>query len=135
MNQAKYTKELIKKFKQENAKVIKTPMETTSKLDKDEQGKCINIELYRRVIGNLLNLMASRTDIMFSLCVCARSQSCSKESHLNTVKRIIKYLTGTIGKGLWYPKIGQFNMTSYSDADYASCRVDRKSTTGTCQFL
>ena len=72
---------------------------------------------------------------MFSVCLYARFQSCPKESHLIAVKRIIRYLKGTIGMGLWYPKIRQFLMTSYSDADYASCRVDRKNTSGTCQFL
>jgi len=72
---------------------------------------------------------------MFTVCLCARFQSYPKESHLIAVKRIIRYLKGTIGMSLWYPKIGQFLMTSYSDADYADCRVDRKSTSGTCQFL
>ena len=59
---------------------------------------------------------------MFSVCLCARFQSCPKESHLIAVKRIICYVKGTIGMGLWYPKTGDFLMTSYSDADYAGCR-------------
>ena len=65
---------------------------------------------------------------MFSMCLCARFQSCSKESDLIAVKRIIRYLKGTIRMCLWYLKIVQFFMTSYSDADYTGCRVDRKST-------
>ena len=85
------------------------------------------------MIGTLLYLIASRSDIISSVCLCARFQSCSKESHLIAVKSIIGYLKGTIGMGLWYPKIGQFFMMSYSDADYVVCRVD--STNGTCQFL
>jgi len=72
---------------------------------------------------------------MFSICLCARFQSCPKEFHLIAVKRIIRYLRGTIGIGLWYPKIRQFSMTSYLDADYVGCRVDRKSTSEICQFL
>ena len=87
------------------------------------------------MIGSLLYLMASMPDIMFSVCLYVRFQSCPKESHLIEVKRIIRYLKGTIRMGLWYPKIEQFYMTSFSDADYASCRVNRKSTSGTCQFL
>ena len=63
---------------------------------------------------------------MFSVCLCARFQSCPKESHLIAVKCIIRYLKGIIEMGLWYPKTGQFSMTSFSDADYAGCRVDRK---------
>ena len=64
-------------------------MATTTKLDKNEQGINVDIKLYRSMIGNLLYLTASRPDIMFSICLCARFQSCPKESHLIAVKRII----------------------------------------------
>ena len=69
------------------------------------------------MINSLLYLTASRTDIMFSVYLCAKFQSCPKESHLITVKHIIRYLKGTIGMGLWYPKTGQFSITNFSDAD------------------
>ena len=81
---------------------------------------------------SLLYLTASRPDIMFSVCQRAKYQFCPKKSHLIVVKRIIRYLNGTIGMGLWYPKIRQFLMTSYSDADYAGCRVDKKGTNEIC---
>ena len=71
---------------------------------------------------------------MFSVCLCARFQSCSKESHFIAIKRIIRYLKGTIGMALWYLKTGHFSMTSYSDANYVGCRY-RKSTSGTCHFF
>ena len=87
------------------------------------------------MIGSLLYLMASRLDIILSVCLCARFQSCPKESHFIAVKRIIRYLKGTIGMDLWYLKTGQFSMMSFLGADYASCRVERKSTSETCQFL
>ena len=79
------------------------------------------------MIGSLLYLTASRPDIMFSVCLCARFQLCPKESHLIAEKHIIRYLKGTIRMGLWYPKTGQFFMTSFLVADYAGYRVDRKS--------
>jgi len=79
--------------------------------------------------------MASKPDIIFSVCLYARFQFCPKESHLIVVKHIIRYLKGTIGMGLWYLKTGQFSMMSFSDADYADCRVNRKSTSETYQFL
>ena len=69
------------------------------------------------------------------MCVYVLDFNLAKESYLIAIKRIIKYIKGTIEMGLWYPKIGLFLMTSYSDDDYASYRVDRKSTSGTCQFL
>ena len=100
INQIKYTRELIKKFGLEDAKISKTPMATTTKLDKDKQDKNIDIKLYRSMIGSLYYLTASRPDIMFSVCLCVRLQSCLKESHLIMVKRIIRYLKGTIGMGL-----------------------------------
>ena len=80
------------------------------------------------MISSLFYLTTSRPDIIFSVCLCARFQSCPKNSHLIAIKRIIRYLKGTIRLGLWYPKIRQFLMTNYSDADYTGCRVDRKST-------
>jgi len=135
INQAKYTRELIKKFGLEGTKTSKTSMATTTKLKKDKQGINVDIKLYRSMIDSLLYLTTNRPDIMFSVCLCARFQSCSKESHLIVVKCNIKYLKGTVGMGLWYSKTGQFFMMSFLDADYAGCRVDRKSTSETCQLL
>ena len=107
-------------------------MATTTKVDKDKQGINVDIKLYKSMIGSLLYLTASRLDIMFSVCLYASFQSYPKESPLIVVKRIVRYLKGTIGMSLRYLKIGQFSITSYSDADYADCRVDRKSTSETC---
>jgi len=72
INQAKYTGELTKKFELEDVRISKTPMATTTKLDKDEQGKNVDIKLYRSMIGSLLYLTASRPDITFSMCLYAR---------------------------------------------------------------
>ena len=87
------------------------------------------------MIGSLLYLTASRPDIMFSLCLCSRYQSCSKESHLLAIKRIFRYLKDTSSLGLWYPKGSSFALHAYSDTDFGGCKIDRKSTFGTCQFL
>ncbi|XP_042983357.1 uncharacterized protein LOC122312768, partial [Carya illinoinensis] len=135
INQSKYIKELLKKFGMENAKEIGTPMSPSTKLDKDESGKPVDSKIYRGMIGSLLYLTASRPDIMFSVCLCARFQSSPKESHLIAVKRILRYLSGTINLGLWYPKYTSFDLISYTDADYAGCKIDRKSTSGACHFL
>jgi hypothetical protein len=87
------------------------------------------------MIGSLLYLCASRSDIMLSLCMCARFQADPKEGHLRVVKRIMRYLVYTHKFGLWYPKGSIFDLIGYSDADWAACKIDRKSTLGTCQFL
>ena len=89
INQAKYIKDLIKKFGMEDATPVSTPMSTSIKLDSDEKGKSVDIKLYRSMIGSLLYLTTSRLDIMFSVCLCARFQSNSKESHVIAMKRIL----------------------------------------------
>jgi hypothetical protein len=105
INQSKYIKDLLKKFGIEKSKIYATPMSSTIKLDKNKNRKNVDIKQYRGMIGNLLYLTASRPDIMFSVCLCARFQSCLKESHLVAIKRIFRYLLGTIDLGLWYPKL------------------------------
>ncbi|XP_074578540.1 secreted RxLR effector protein 161-like [Curcuma longa] len=110
-------------------------MATNTKLDSDPEGKDVDPKLYRSAIGSLLYLTASRPDILFAVGMCARYQSCAKESHLSAVKRILRYLKGTQNVGLWYPRTETFDLVGYSDSDYAGCKLDRKSTSGGCQFL
>ena len=116
-------------------KPSKTPMSSTTKLNKDENGKPIDEKRFRGMIGSLLYLTTSRLDIMFATCLCAHFQSSPKESHLNAIKRIFKYLSGSLHLGLWYPRNSSFDLISYSDADFAGSLLDRKSTSGTFQFL
>jgi hypothetical protein len=118
-----------------NGKPIKTPMGTNGYLDLDTGGKSVDQKVYRSMIGSLLYLCASRSNIMLSVCMCARFQANPKEVHLRAVKRIMRYLVYTPKFGLWYPKGSTFDLIGYSDADYARCKIDRKSTSGTCQFL
>ena len=87
------------------------------------------------MIESLLYLTASRPDIVFSVGLCARFQTAPKESHLTAVKRIFRYLVGTTNLGLWYRKDKTFNLTAYCDADFAGDKIERKSTSGACQFL
>ena len=103
INQSKYCKDLIHRFGMENAKHMATPMSTA--LDKDETGQSIDIKKYHGMIGSLLYLSTSRPDIMFNVCMCARFQANPKESHLSVVKRIRRYLLGTINIGLCILKI------------------------------
>ena len=87
------------------------------------------------MIGSLLYLTASRPYIMFIVCLCACFQFYPKESHLNAVKRIFRYLMGILNYGLWYHKCHEFVLCDFSDADFGGCRLDIKSTSGTCHFL
>nr|GFC10481.1 putative ribonuclease H-like domain-containing protein [Tanacetum cinerariifolium] len=87
------------------------------------------------MIGSLMYLTASRPDIMFDLCACARHQVTPTECHLHAVKRIFRYLKGHPKLGLWYPKDSPFDLVAYSYSDYGGATQDCKSTTRGCQFL
>jgi hypothetical protein len=110
-------------------------MGTDGHLDLNKGGKSVDQKAYRSMIGSLLYLCASRSSIMLSVCMCARFQSDLKERHLVAVKRILRYLVSTPCFGIWYPKGSTFDLIRYSDYDYVGCKVDRKSTSGTYQFL
>ncbi|KAK6138544.1 hypothetical protein DH2020_027711 [Rehmannia glutinosa] len=135
ISQTKYTRDLMKKFGMEEKSSVKIPMNTSVKMYMDADGKPVDQTRYRALIGSLLYLTASRPDITFVVGVCARFQSAPKESHMTAAKRILRYLKGCQDVGLWYPKEGGFKLIGYSDSDYDGCRVDRKSTSGTCQML
>jgi hypothetical protein len=135
ISQTKYIQDILKKFRMKNGKPIKTPKGTNGHLDLDTEGKPVDQKLYRAMIGSLHYLCASRPDIMLSVCMCARFQANPKEVHLRAVKRIMRYLVYTPKFGLWYPKGSTFDLIGYFDVDYAGCKIDRKSTSGTCQFL
>jgi hypothetical protein len=135
ISKRKYIQDILKKFGMKNDKPIKTPMGANGHLDLDMGGKFVYQKVYRSMIGSLLYLCASRPDIMLSVCMCARFQANPKEVHLRAMKRIMIYLVYTPKFGLWYPKGSTFDIIGYSDADYARCKIDRKSTSGTYQFL
>jgi hypothetical protein len=100
ISQTKYTHDLLKKFDMDKAKPINTPMGTNGHLDLDMGGKSVDQKSYRSMIGSLLYLCASRTDIMLSVCLCAKFQAPAKECHLRAVKRIMRYLILTPYLGL-----------------------------------
>ncbi|GJX75918.1 pentatricopeptide repeat-containing protein [Tanacetum coccineum] len=118
-NQSKYIKEMLKKFSLEDSKPMKTPMSSDTKLMKDEECESVDSTKYRGMIGSLLYLTASRPDIMFSVCLCARFQEAPKTSHLEAVKRIFRYIKGTTHLGLWYPKGTDIETIVYADSDHA----------------
>uniref|UniRef100_UPI001CB948C2 uncharacterized mitochondrial protein AtMg00810-like n=1 Tax=Erigeron canadensis TaxID=72917 RepID=UPI001CB948C2 len=135
INQEKYIRDMLAKFDMSNITTKSTPMSPPNNLHADPDGQHVNPTLYRGMIGSLMYLTASRPDIMFATCLCARYQASPRESHLLAVKRIFKYLKGTSSLGLWYPKESSFDLVAYSDSDYAGCMLDRKSTSGGCQLL
>ncbi|GJR19377.1 retrovirus-related pol polyprotein from transposon TNT 1-94 [Tanacetum coccineum] len=126
INQSKYILDILKRFGMENCDTVPTPMVEQAKLKLDLVRKPDDHTDYRIMIGSLMYLTSSRPDIMFATCMCARYQANPNEHHVSAVKRIFRYLKGTINLGLWYPKDSGFDLTAYSDADHAGCHLDRK---------
>ncbi|GKB26898.1 retrovirus-related pol polyprotein from transposon TNT 1-94 [Tanacetum coccineum] len=116
------------KFIRADSASVKRPMLPPNNLGPDESGVSVNETLFRGMIGSLMYLTASRSDIQFFTCLCARYQANPKESHLVLVKRNSRYLKGTPNLGLWYPKGLGFDLKAYSDSNYAGCNLERKST-------
>ncbi|GJR27836.1 putative ribonuclease H-like domain-containing protein [Tanacetum coccineum] len=135
ISQDKYVAEILKKFNYTNVKSASTLVDLEKPLVKDGDADDVDVYLYRSMIGSLMYLTASRPDIMFAVCACARFQVTPKTSHLLAVKRIFRYLKGKPTLGLWYSKDSPFDLVTYTDSDYAGATQDRKSTTGGCQFL
>nr|KYP50661.1 Copia protein [Cajanus cajan] len=122
ISQSKYCNELLKKFGMEGCKEAATPISNTCNLDLDEKGIAVDNSKYRGIIGSLLYLTASRPDIMFVVCLCARFQANPKESHMKSVKRILKYLKGTTSVGSvlvsWHNKKQACVALSTAEAEY-----------------
>eukprot|EP00253_Pinus_taeda_P026044 PITA_26044 len=133
--QAKYIKEILKKFKMEYCKPILTLMVTGFKLSIDETSKDVDQRLYRYMIGSLLYVTASRPDVMQAVGQVPRFQEAPKESHIIVVKIIIRYIKGTIEYGLWYPKGNNLIIQAFTDVDWAGSVDDRKSTSEATLYL
>ncbi|GKD18613.1 hypothetical protein Tco_1207771, partial [Tanacetum coccineum] len=135
ISQDKYVAEILNKFDFATMKTSSTPMEPNKALVKDEEADSVDVHLYKSMIGSLMYLIASRPDITFVVCACARFQVTPKTSHLHAVNRIFRYLKGQPKLGLWYPRDLPFDLEAFSNSDYAGASLDRKSTTGGYQFL
>ncbi|GJW43453.1 putative ribonuclease H-like domain-containing protein [Tanacetum coccineum] len=135
ISQDKYVADILNFFDFSTIKTASTLMEPNKALVKDAEAEDVDVHLYRSMIGSLMYLTASRPEITFAVCACARFQVTLKTSHLHVVKRIFRYLKGQPKLGLWYPRDSPFDLEAYSDNDYARTSLDRKSTTGGCQFL
>lgn len=135
ISQTKYAKEMLAKFKMLDCKPVGTPMEIGCKLCQEVHQLDVDHTLYRYMIGSLLYLDATRPDIMHFVCLASQFQSSPKQSHLNAVKRILKYIAGTLDFGLWYSKHDDFTHVAYTDADWAGNLDDRKSTSSGAFYL
>ncbi|GJY40900.1 retrovirus-related pol polyprotein from transposon TNT 1-94 [Tanacetum coccineum] len=117
--------ESLKKYGMESSDPVDTPMVEKSKLDEDIQGKAVDPIHYRGMIGTLMYLTASRADLTFVVCMCAKYLAKPTKKHLHAIKRVFKYLRGTVNQGLWYPKDSFIALIAYADADHVGCQDTR----------
>nr|GEU69806.1 hypothetical protein [Tanacetum cinerariifolium] len=135
ISQDKYVADILRKFRLTDKKSASTPIDTEKPLLKDPDGEDVDVHTYRSMIGSLMYLTSSRRDIKFTMCACAHFQVTPNASHLHAANRIFRYLKGKPHLGLWYLKDLPFDLVAYSDSDYTGASLDRRSSTGGCQFL
>ncbi|GKE45082.1 hypothetical protein Tco_1472366, partial [Tanacetum coccineum] len=126
INQSKYALEILKKYGMDSCKHVDTPMVDRSKLDEDPLGIPVDQAQFQSMVGSLMYLTASRPDLVFSVCICARYQATPTKNHLEEIKRVFRYLRETINMGLWYSKETPMALTAYADADHAGCQDTRR---------
>jgi hypothetical protein len=126
LSQEKYLREMLKRFQMEDSTPMSTPMVTGCKLSKDDDSTDLDQSSYRSMIGILLYITTSRPNLMHDVGMVGRYRATPKQSHLLAVKRIFRYLKGTMDYGLWYPSNQNFQLSVYSDDDWANCMDERK---------
>ena len=118
--QRKYLKEILKRFGMEECKSVSTPMGKNKKLQKYmELTLQMKVGLYRSLIGCLMYLTATRSDIMFPVSILSRFLNCTSELHMVAAKRVLRYLKGTFSYGIKFCKVQEFKLQGYSDSDWA----------------
>ncbi|GJR61116.1 retrovirus-related pol polyprotein from transposon TNT 1-94 [Tanacetum coccineum] len=135
INQSKYAHEILIKYGMDAFDPVDTPMVDRLKLDEEPLRIPVDQTRYRGMVGSLMYLTASRPDLVFAVCMCARYQAKPTKKHIEAIKRVFRYLRGTINWGLWYPKDTAMALTAYEDADHAGCQDTMRSTSGSAQFL
>jgi hypothetical protein len=134
MHQAKYTKDLLKKFNMVELKPVSTLMSSAASLGPDEDGEVVDQREYKSIISSLLYLTVTQPDIQFVMGLCARFQASPRSSHWTTLQRIFRYLKHTPEFGIWYSASSSLDLVGFSDADFVGYGIDRKSTSGTGHF-
>ena len=134
LSQRKYILDLLNDMGMMELRAAPTPMDQNQKVT-TQSGELVDKERYQRLVGRLLYLCHTRPDIAYAVGVVSRYMHEPRSGHMDAVHRILRYLKGTPGKGLWFQANGHLAVDGYSDADWASCLDDRRSTSGYCVFV
>ncbi|XP_058759141.1 secreted RxLR effector protein 161-like [Vicia villosa] len=130
ITQEGYAKEVLKKFKMDDANPVDTSMECGSKLSKHENGEIVDPTLYKSLVGSLHYLTSTRPDILYAVGVVSRYMEAPTTTHFKEAKRILRYIKGTTNFDLHYFSSNNYEIVGYSDSDWSGDLDDRKSTTG-----
>ncbi|CAN6720242.1 unnamed protein product [Malus baccata var. baccata] len=130
IHQKKYAKSLLEKFGLKDCKAVKTPLAITDRLSKIDGSEEADEGLYRKMVGSLLYLTATRPDLMYASCLLARFMHKPTMKHMGTAKRVLRYVQGTLDFGIEYVKGKAAVLIGYCDSDWAGSLDDMKSTSG-----
>ncbi|XP_028215213.1 uncharacterized protein LOC114397350 [Glycine soja] len=130
ISKEKYADDLLKKFNMQDCKPLATPMAMKEKLSKDDEQNKVDATVYRSLVGSLIYLTNSRPDIVHAVNIVSRFMSNPRKTHFAAAKRILRYAKGTKDFGILYKTNRDFNLTCYTDRDWAGSTDDRKSTSG-----
>ncbi|XP_045802570.1 uncharacterized mitochondrial protein AtMg00810-like [Trifolium pratense] len=130
IGQKKYAEEVLERFHMENCNPVGTPTEPGLKLSSDLDGERIDNTYFKQIVGSLMYLTTTRSDIMYVVCFISRYMESPTELHLKVAKKVFHYLKGTTDFGIFYMKNGGSVLTGFTDSDYAGDLDDRRSTFG-----
>ncbi|KAJ9538193.1 hypothetical protein OSB04_030926 [Centaurea solstitialis] len=130
LSQRKYTLDILEDSGLQGCRPSAFPMEPNLKLDKGEEEEKVDGNRYRRLIGRLLYLQATRPDISYSVSVLSQFVGDPRQSHMEAATRVLRYLKSTPGQGILLPKKGDIKLVTYCDSDWLGCPFSRRSRTG-----
>ncbi|KAB2636175.1 hypothetical protein D8674_026709 [Pyrus ussuriensis x Pyrus communis] len=130
ISQRKYAQEILERFNMHQCNSVLNPIVPGFKLTKDEGGIKVDGTVYKQMVGSLMYLTATRPDLMFVVSLISRYMERPTEVHMQTAKRVLRYVKGTTDLGIFYKKGGTEELIGYTDSDYAGDQDDRKSTSG-----
>ncbi|RVW80159.1 putative mitochondrial protein [Vitis vinifera] len=130
--QKKYAKEILKKFKLDECKEIRAPMNQKEKLNKDDGTAKIDQAYFRSMIGCLMYLSTTRPNILNVVSILSRFIHYASEMHLKASKRVIRYVKGTCDFGIKFTRSKEFELVGFSNSDWGGSIDDMRSTLGYC---
>eukprot|EP00253_Pinus_taeda_P021757 PITA_21757 len=135
ISQTKYLKDMLKRYGMEECAPMSTSMTTNCKLSKDDESPPVDATFYMSIIGALLYLTTTRPNVMQAFGMVGRFQLAPKQSHMLAMKRILKYLEGTLDFGIWYPTRKNNTVIAYTDVNWAGSMDDCNNTSGNAFFM